>query len=206
MKSSKGLIYLLLMFATLALLILIPMYVIEDDPLKADIHLSNSKSYLLREYDYERSHDQLRKAIQAMRDLEEGLDEESKFIIETSIKDLDKVSKEIENKALVKGDMSVAYAKALDALTYAEIRISEHLLDIHASKEAVIALKYGMVHLRNAIKFSDSETLKQFEMHIYEELDSLIENNTLTHDEMKKKLDHMLVELDHFVEDKDSIR
>ncbi len=61
-----------------------------------------------------------------------------------------------------------------------------------------------MVHLRNALKYSDSEELKNFEMHIYEELDSLIENKTIDHDEMKKKLDHLLEELDYIVEEKDT--
>lgn len=203
---SKGVLYLLIVVILVAVMITIPKFFKSADPLKTDFYLDNSKVYLLREYDYERSHAQLTKAIESMRELEKELDEESKFIIETSIKDLDKVSLEIENKELSKADLNAAYAKALDALTYAEIKVSEHLLEENASKDAIIALKYGMVHLKNALKYSDSEELKNFEMHIYEELDSIIENSTLDHDQMKKKLDHLLEELDYIVEEKDSIK
>lgn len=203
---SKGVIYLIIVVLLVTGLIFIPRFFKSADPLKTDFYLDNSKVYLLREYDYERSHTQLKKAIESMRELEKDLDEESKFILETSIKDLNKVSEEIENKELSKADLNAAYAKALDALTYAEIKISEHLLEENSSKDAIIALKYGMVHLRNALKYSDSDDLKNFEMHIYEELDSLIENKNISHDEMKKKLDHLLEELDYIVEEKDSIK
>lgn len=204
--SNKGILYLIIAVVLVVGMITIPKFYKSLDPLKTDFYLDNSKVYLLREYDYERSHAQLVKAIESMRELEEELDEQGKFIIETSIKDLDKISEEIENKELSKADLNAAYAKALDALTYAEIKISEHLLEENSSKDAIIALKYGMVHLRNALKYSDSEELKNFEMHIYEELDSLIDNKSLSHDEMKKKLDHLLEELDYIVEEKDSIK
>mgnify|MGYP001791945953 CR=1 FL=1 len=204
--SNKGILYLIIVVILVVGLITIPKFYKSLDPLKTDFYLDNSKVYLLREYDYERSHAQLTKAIESMRELEKELDEQGKFIIETSIKDLDKISEEFENKELSKADLNAAYAKALDALTYAEIKISEHLLEENSSKDAIIALKYGMVHLRNALKYSDSEELKNFEMHIYEELDSLIDNKSLSHDEMKKKLDHLLEELDYIVEEKDSIK
>ncbi|MEL6559028.1 MAG: hypothetical protein AAFQ94_12645 [Bacteroidota bacterium] len=204
--SNKGILYLIIVVLLVVGMITIPKFYKSLDPLKTDFYLDNSKVYLLREYDYDRSHAQLAKAIESMRELEKELDEQGKFIIETSIKDLDKISEEIENKELSKADLNAAYAKALDALTYAEIKISEHLLEENSSKDAIIALKYGMVHLRNALKYSDSEELKNFEMHIYEELDSLIANKSLSHDEMKKKLDHLLEELDYIVEEKDSIK
>lgn len=203
---NKGIIYVIVVVVLVAGMITIPKIYNTLDPLKPDFYLDNSKVYLLREYDYERSHAQLAKAIESMRELEKELDEQGKFIIETSIKDLHKISREIESKELSKADLNAAYAKALDALTYAEIKISEHLLEENSSKDAIIALKYGMVHLRNALKYSDSEELKNFEMHIYEELDSLIDNKSLSHDEMKKKLDHLLDELDYIVEEKDSIQ
>ena len=203
---NKGIIYVIVVVVLVAGMITIPKIYNTLDPLKPDFYLDNSKVYLLREYDYERSHAQLAKAIESMRELEKELDEQGKFIIETSIKDLYKISREIESKELSKADLNAAYAKALDALTYAEIKISEHLLEENSSKDAIIALKYGMVHLRNALKYSDSEELKNFEMHIYEELDSLIDNKSLSHDEMKKKLDHLLDELDYIVEEKDSIQ
>ncbi len=204
--KSKGFLYLIMVVVLVTGMIFIPKFIKSTDPLKTDFYLDNSKVYLLREYDYERSHKQLAKAIESMRELEKDLDKESKFIIETSIKDLNKVLKEIESKELSKADLNAAYAMALDALTYAEIKITEHLLEENSSKDAIIALKYGMVHLRNALKYSDDEKLKNFEMHIYEELDSLIANKSIDHDEMKKKLDHLLEELDYIVEEKDTLQ
>lgn len=203
--GNKGIIYLILALVVAAGLVFFSKILEKKDHLKPDFFLDNSKIYLLREYDYDRSHRQLEKAIQAMRTLEEGLDKESKKIIETSIDDLELVLEEIENKDLSRADMNSAYVKALNALTYAEIKVSEHLLEENSGKDAIIALKYGMIHLRNAVKYSDSEETANFEIHIYEELDSLIEHNTLDHDQMQAKLDELLMELDHVVEESDSI-
>ena len=203
--KNKGLIYIIAIVVLGTALILGARYFKSDDSTIADFHLDNSRAYLIRDYDYQRSHEQLDKAIEAMRELEKKLDDEGKEIIEKSISDLQIIAREIEEKALVKADMNVAYAEALNALTFAEIKISEHLLELDASQDAIIELKYGMLHLRNALKYAQDEELKNFEMHIYEELDSLIANKSLSHDEMKARLDQMLVELGHFVEESDSL-
>ncbi len=201
---NKGLAYFLVAILLVGLAIYLPAVFNGGNSTDPDFYLENSKTYLVREYDYDRSHEQLKKAIAAIRKIEKGLDQESKFILETSIKDLEKVSTEIEERHLIKGDLNGAYAKALDAMTYAEIKVSEHLLEEDHSRAAIIALKYGMLHLRNAAKFSKGDK-KGFEKHIYEELDSLIENENMDHDEMKRRLDHMLEELDYLVEEKDTL-
>lgn len=203
--KGKGLIYGIIIFIIAAGFISGPILLRNGKATDPDFHLDNSRSYLLRDYDYQRSHEQLDKAIFAMRELEKRLDDEGKKIIEKSISDLNIIAREIEERALVKADMNIAYAEALNALTFAEIKISEHLLEIDASQDAIIELKYGMLHLRNALKYAEDDNLKEFEMHIYEELDSLIANKSLSHDEMKERLDQMLVELGHFVDESDSL-
>ena len=166
---------------------------------KPDLLLRNSKKHL-RDHAYDRSLIQLDQAIDAIRNIEADLDAESTRILEVSIKELEKVRMEIEIGSLVKEDMDEAFSKALNALTLAELKISEILIQQDHPRDALIALKYGMYHIKNALKYSQGDK-KKYEIHIYEELDSLLENKHLTEEELISRLERMISELDTLVED-----
>jgi len=170
-----------------------------EEAVKPDLLLDYSK-YYVKEHAYERSLKQLDQAIEAIRNIEADIDTESQRILEVSIVELEKVRMEMEMDSLVKEDMDRAFSKALNALTLAELKISEVLIQEDHPQDALIALKYGMYHVKNALQYSDGAK-KEYEIHIYEELDSLLENRSLTEAEMIERLERMISELDTLVED-----
>ncbi len=173
--------------------------VTSEAALKPDLLLSNSK-YYVQEHAYDRSLHHLDKAIEAMRKIEEQLDEEGVSILEESIDQLMVIHKEIETDSLSMTDMDDAFSRALDALTFAELKVSEVLLESDHDEQAIIALKYGMMHLKNALRFSSGHK-KDYEIHIYDEIDSLLASKTLTHDEIKDRLEHLISELDELIKE-----
>ncbi len=172
-----------------------------EEALKPDLLLSNSK-YYVREHAYDRSLHHLDLAIKSMRKIEEELDEHSIDILEESISNLMLIHRELEADSLNINDMDDAFSKALDALTYAELKVSEILLETDHDDQAIVALKYGMMHIKNALTFSRGHK-KDYEIHIYDEIDSLLHSKSLSHEEMKKHLDAMIEELDQLVMQKE---
>ena len=170
-----------------------------EEAVKPDLLLDYTKLYL-KEDAYDRSLAQLNKAIDAIRNIEADLDEESKRILEVSIDDLEKVKMEMEMDSLVNEDLNIAFSKALNALTIAELKISEVLIKTDHPRDAIVALKYGMLHVKNALQYSEGKR-KEYEIQIYEEIDSLLDNKSLTEEEMIMRLETMIAELDTLVED-----
>ncbi|MCR9250827.1 MAG: hypothetical protein NXI20_10395 [bacterium] len=175
--------------------------VTSEAALKPDLLLSNSK-YYVQEHAYDRSLHHLDLAIQAMRKIEEQLDDEGVSILEGSIDKLMVIHKEIEDDSLSLSDMDYAFSRALDALTFAELKVSELLLETDHDEQAIVALKYGMLHLKNALRFSSGHK-KDYEIHIYDEIDSLLASKSLTHDEIKVRLEHLISELDELIKEED---
>ncbi len=169
-----------------------------EQAVEPDILLDNSKFYM-KEHAYDRSLEQLDQAIKSIREIELDLDEESKRILEYSISELELVRTEMEMDSLVTEDLNKAFSDALNALTIAELKISEILLQQDHPKDAIVAMKYGMYHVKHALKYSQGEK-KEYEIHIYEEIDALLENDSLTDAEMIEKLEAMIHELDVLVE------
>ena len=169
------------------------------DVIKPDIYLDNTKQYA-KEHSYERSISQMEDAIEAIRKIEPELDEASQAMLESSIEDMMVVYEELKNDTLVMEDLNQAFSKALNALTIAELRVTEFLLENDQSSEAIIALKYGMYHLKNALRFTEGHK-KEYEAHIYDEIDSLLESRDLDHDAMIERLEFMIAELDSLVND-----
>ncbi len=166
---------------------------------RPDILLSNSKQYV-KKHSYDRSLVQLNEAIEALRNIEIDVDSLSRAKIDESIIDLEKVVLEFENKNFRIEDMNDAFAKALNALTIAELRITETLLKEEHTVDARIALKYGMYHLKNAIKYTEGKK-KIYEGHIYDEIDSLLHSGSMDKEEMINKIEFMIAELDQLIED-----
>lgn len=202
---NKGILYFIIMIVVFGGFALYTKVLDDSKPallteqaVEPDLLLDNSKFYL-KEHAYERSLDQLDQAINAIREIELDLDEESKRILEYSIAELELVRKEMEMDSLVTEDLNEAFSDALNALTIAELKISEILLQQNHPKDALVALKYGMYHVKHALKYSQGEK-KEYEIHIYQEIDELLENNTLSEAEMIEKLEAMIHELDVLVE------
>lgn len=202
---NKGVTYLIILVIVFGGFVIITRYIDNSKPAllsakatRPDLLLDNSK-YYLKEHAYDRSLEQLDDAIKSIREIEADLDDESKRILEISISELELVRKEMELDSLVTEDLNKAFMDALNALTIAELKISEVLLQHDHPKDAIVALKYGMYHVKHALKYSSGEK-KEYEIHIYQELDSLLEDDSLTEEEMIERLEEMIGELDMLVE------
>jgi len=181
-------------------------YILSDEiiPLRGeavdpDLLLSNSRTYY-REHAYGRSVSNLDEAIASIRAIEADIDEEGKALLEDVIIDLEIVRGELEADSLNLDDLNTSYSEALNALTEAELKVTRALIESNHDGEAIVALKYGMMHLKNTLKYT-SGAKKQYEIHIYEEIDSLLENKSMPHDKMVKKLDEIMLELDSLLSD-----
>ena len=111
-----------------------------------DLLLNNSRNYY-KEHAYGRSVSNLTQAIQSIRDIEADIDEEGKKLLEEVIGDLEIVKDELEGDSLSLDDLNISYSEALNALTEAELKVTRALLESDHDGEAIVALKYGMMHL-----------------------------------------------------------
>jgi hypothetical protein len=164
-----------------------------------DLLLSNSRTYV-KEHAYGRSIENLDMAINAIRNIEGDLDEESTELLEEAVMDLEVIKLELQGDSLNLDDLNVSYSEALNSLTEIELKVTKALIETDHGDEAMVALKYGMMHLKNTLKYTQGAK-KDYEIHVYEELDSLLENKSISHDEMIVKLNHIIRELDSLRQD-----
>ena len=198
----KALLYILFIGLFFGILYCIS-YLFPPDPLvhsalEADRLLGNSRLYA-KEHAYHRSLSHLDMAIKAIEDIEQNLDVESQGTIELALVDLKKVSREIKMSKPMDENMNHAFAKALNALTFAELKVTEHFVESGQYDEARVAMKYGMIHIQNALKFVGDED-KDYELHIYSEIDSLVRSKTKDKKAILKELEQMESELNSLVE------
>lgn len=150
------------------------------------------------EHAYERSLMHLDEGINAIREIEQDLDPESKKTVDEAVENLRVIHAEIAGDSLSMKDMNEAFVKVLNALTYAEIKVSEHFYQSEELENAQVALKYGRLHMKNALKYAEKD-MRDYEVQLYSEIDSLIENNTFSNEEIIAHLENILAELDSVV-------
>ncbi len=167
---------------------------VSSEAIHPDILLGNVVVYT-REHAYQRSLAQLDEAIKSMKVIEQEVDEEGKEAIELAIGELNLVYEEIVRGDLVDEDLRRAMNKAFSALTVAELKVTEAYVASDKKSNAMIALGYGKVHLKNAMKFADQETFKD-ELEIYTELDALKSREDVSKEEILVALNKALVSLD----------
>lgn len=199
LKAAGYIFFLLFVFAILYLsgryIHVTKPAVLTEDAVKPDMLLLNSKIYF-QEDAHKRSISHLRNAIDAIRDLEQELDEESKAKVDHSLDQLEAIYEEMSHEEFNIKHLNEASVKALNALTYAELKLTEHYVDSDELDNARVALKHGMLHVKNALKFAEG-LKKEYEIHIYHEMDSLIANDQLSDREILRKLERMIEDLDN---------
>lgn len=200
MKSFLYIIFTGLVFLVFGLVIkLSPSNEISESAGEAELLIANSRLYA-QEHAYDRSLQQLEMAIETIESIEQDLDEESVKNIDKALVALKKVYEEIKSHDLNNDDMNRAFTKTMNALTFAELKITEHLLETDDFHEAKAVLKSGMIHIKNALKFVDKGH-KSYELHIYAEIDSLLSHPELSKAQVAHELEKMLKELNTLVEE-----
>ena len=66
--------------------------------------------------------------------------------------------------------------------------------------DAMMALKYSMMHLHNTLIFTEGEK-KVTEKRIHDEINEILENKSLTNEQIEIRLNDIIVELDSLLED-----
>ncbi len=173
--------------------------VLREEAINPDIYMGNAKVYV-KDHAQKRSIEQLELAIEAMEDILPEVDEENQVAIGNSIKDIEHVMDEMRGDSLVIEDLNKAFFKALNILTIAELRVSESYVEKDMTTEAQVALKYGMFHLKNALEFSRGNK-KEFDGHLYDEIDELMNEDHVDHDELLARLEEMIAEIDAMVKE-----
>ncbi|MEQ8474395.1 MAG: hypothetical protein RIC35_24575 [Marinoscillum sp.] len=167
---------------------------ITAEAVEPDILLSNSKNYF-EEHAYHRSMGHLKSAITAIRQIEQGIDDESKEKVDAAVDELEEIYNEMSHETFNIKHLNEASIKALNALTYAELKVTEHFVDSHELDKAKVALNYGMLHVKNALMFSEGEN-KDYETEIYIEIDSLLRSGEISNKDVLIKLENMIVDLE----------
>lgn len=161
---------------------------------KADHLLLNTRFYV-QEAAYHRSHLNLVNAIEELEEVAQQADPQSKAHITTALDDLAKVKVEMDSGKFIMSNINSASIVALNALTYYQIKTAEYYIQNDMLHEAKVALEFGMLHVRNALKFAEG-TKKDHEVHIFYEMRAIIEDKNMPQDEMYSKLEFMLHELE----------
>ncbi len=175
---------------------------LSEAALEPDLLLSNTKQYFT-EHAKGRGLFQLELAIDAIIDIEQDLDEESREKVEAAVQTLRALLEEMKHEDFDINQLNDAFDRTLNALTYAELKVSEHFIESHESSKAKLALKYGMVHIKNSLMYSTGKK-KEYEIAIYDEMDSLLENGGLGNKEIIQKLELMIEDLDNLEKSPDS--
>ncbi|MAE87374.1 MAG: hypothetical protein CMB80_31865 [Flammeovirgaceae bacterium] len=168
---------------------------VTSDAIDPDLFLKNSSKYY-NSAAHNRSMEQLLKAIKAIEKIEQEIDEDSRKIVDFAVTDLKEIYSEMRHDTFDINKLNKASVKALNALTYAELKVTEHFVESQDLNNAKIALDYSMLHIKNALRFSEGVT-KEYEIKIYSELDSLIQNKHLSDEELIARIQQMLEELDN---------
>lgn len=162
-----------------------------------DLHLQNIKKYM-KEHDQARSILHLDKAIAAIKVIETDVDIHSGEVLENAVHELEEVRPILLGEEADMGEVSTAISRTLAALSFAELRVSESYAETNKLKVANKALRYAKIHLKNAMIFSDG-LLRDRELHIYQEMDSLLKHPEMYSVDVVFKMDQMIGELEVLV-------
>lgn len=167
---------------------------LNDSTLKTDYLLKYAKEDLSKHY-YETSLYHIEKAIEVMQLMERDVDSESDRAIETAIKDLRQIEKKILSNQLSYEEVNFVFAKALNSVAYAHLRLSEEFSEEGKHEEAANALKLSINHLENSMLFSTGK-YKNLEYNVFLEIDSLIKLEETNPEKFMTMVKDVILEVD----------
>lgn len=161
---------------------------------RPDNFLLNSKLYIAEKLT-ERSRRNLIDAIRTINQIKSEADPMSQAHLETGLRELNLVLNDMNSGRFSKKDLNDASIIALNAMTYFQIKSAEHFILTGRFHQAREALGYGMLHVKNALTHAEGSK-KETEIEIYSEMNTIVEDEELSKDEIIAKLDRMLEELE----------
>lgn len=146
---------------------------LNEASLKTDYLLKYAKEDLSKHY-FETSLYHIESAIEVMKLMERDTDSEADKAIEMAIKDLRDIENRVTDQDLSEKEINFVFAKALNSVAYAHLRLSEGFSERGEHEEAANALKLSINHLENAMLFSTGK-YKKLEYNVFVKIDSLIQ-------------------------------
>lgn len=171
---------------------------LNEDAVEPDLYMSNARHYAKEDKVVERSLMHLDRAIDAIRKIEGDIDLGSRATVDDAVKNMERVYNRILGDSAMNDDMNLAFEYALNALTLAELRVSEKYAESNNPKMARVALKYAKMHLKSAGLYSSLKNYEK-EQHIYYEIDSLIKAGDISSVLITEKIDHFIQEMDSVI-------
>ena len=169
------------------------------DAVMPDEYLLNVAYYEEHER-HAKSASNLEQAIQSIWKLEAEVDDESFEKLEAAIQRLEQIHKKIMRGSVDPHELKIAFEYALNNLAYAELKIAEICIETDHLDEANLAIKYGQLHIKNAILFHDDsigDTVQlAIEEHVFDEMDSLLKNQIISSVQQTTLVEKMIKEVD----------
>ncbi|MCV9386573.1 hypothetical protein [Reichenbachiella ulvae] len=176
------------------------------------IHDSAAKpdDYLMEAIDYEdmHRHDKsaysIEQAIQAIWKLEKDVDDASFDHLEEAIEKLEEVHRKLIRDSIPSTELLKAFEFALGNLAFAELEVAEKYSESNQLKEGRSALRYAQLHIKNALilhspDIPEDSALLASEVHLLDEMDSLLSQEDMSHEAYTQALDKMLKEVDQII-------
>ena len=149
----------------------------------------------------------LEEIIKSVKTYEEYPNRTTLGILENAIAQLQDIDDEIIGDSLKHEDIYQTFKYTLNALAKAEINISESAFKTNQIELAQLSLKQAQLHIKNAflldysLKYNEGKYF-DIEVEVFQELDSLIENEAVSLSELDKRLAEISSELDMLLEGK----
>jgi hypothetical protein len=171
-----------------------------------DFYLKNVEHYE-EEDRHEISAFNLEKAIESIWKLEQDVNQESFQNLEQVIERLEEIHRRIVQDSVETHTMKSTFEYALNNLAQSELEIAEMYAETNNLDKANIAVKYAQLHIKNAMLFhnpfwrADSVQLG-LEKQVFLEMDSLIDNESVSPVEYTMTLDKMIKQIDEIIKKK----
>jgi len=171
---------------------------------RPDMFFKNAKDFA-DNHRFDRSSYHIEMAIKAIRKVEKDLDLSSIDLLENGINELEIIHDQLLKDSLLTDAMFKAFEYSLNTLAVAELRASEVYAEDDHRDLANLALKHAQLHLKNAMQYenfmSSIDTMHlQVEARVFQEIDSLIENETISTIAVTERIDEILREMDQLIE------
>jgi len=128
----------------------------------------------------------IEKAIKLMKYFENDADVETIQEIEEAIRELRIVEREISKDSVNEEHLNHSFARALNSLAYTHVKILEDLAEHEDYEKIKTTLEYTIVHLHNAIKYSNG-IMRNDELTLLSKLEEFL-NSVKEHHKLDKQV------------------
>lgn len=161
-----------------------------QEAITPDFLLKNARLYI-EEDAHDRSIRSLEDGIAFIQKINAEVDPESQEVITPAVKDLIAVHQLMKEDIFDLETLNEQCVQMLLALTFAQVKLAEDLIEKAEMGKAEKSIRFGMSHIKNALLLS-SGTKKNDEVGIYSELNKIIKDPHMSKEEIKEILQGVL--------------